>query len=71
MICSSAYSYYHESEWTIDPNASFYIVPCREFFFYYKANNFGTISMGNNGVLMIVGSSNVVLDTNIECTLRL
>ena len=55
----------------MDLAASYHCVPKREYFSTYKAEDFGTVKMGNKSVSQITGIGNICIQTSMGCTLTL
>jgi len=60
-----------EYEWVVDSAASFHVTPHRDYFISYTVGDFGHVKMGNQGVSKIVGTGDILLETNIVCKLHL
>lgn len=58
-------------EWIVDSSASYHRVPKREYFFTYKAGDFGVEKMGNTSVSQIMGIDNICIRASMGCTLTL
>ena len=61
----------NNDEWVVDSAATHYVVRTKELLTTYKAENFGTVKMGNTSYSKIVGISDVYIKTNVGCTLML
>ena len=55
----------------MDSTLSYHCVPKREYFLTYKADDFGTVKMGNKSVSQIAGIGEICIQTSMRCTLTL
>ena len=61
----------NNNEWVVDLAATHYVVRTKELFTTYKAENFGTVKMGNTSYSKIVGIGDVCIKTNVGFTVML
>uniref|UniRef100_A0A2N9EHM6 Retrovirus-related Pol polyprotein from transposon TNT 1-94-like beta-barrel domain-containing protein n=1 Tax=Fagus sylvatica TaxID=28930 RepID=A0A2N9EHM6_FAGSY len=54
----------NNNEWVVDLAATHHVVRTKELFTTYKAENFGTLKMGNTSYSKIVGIGDVCIKTN-------
>ena len=54
----------HEISWVIDSGASIHATSREDFFTSYTAGDFGTVKMGNDGLVKVVGIGDVCLEMN-------
>jgi hypothetical protein len=54
----------NNNEWVVDLGAIHHVVCTKELFTTYKAENFGTVKMGNTSYSKIVGIGVVCIKTN-------
>ena len=55
----------------MDLAASYHSIPKREYLLTYKAEDYGTVNMGNKSVSQIVGFGDICIQTSMGCTLTL
>ena len=51
-----------ETSWVIDSGASIHATSRQDFFTSYTPGDFGTIKMGNDGLVRVIGSGDVCLE---------
>ena len=61
----------NDDEWVVDLVATHHVVHTKELFTTYKAENFGTVKMGNTSYLKIAGIGDVCIKTNVGFTVML
>ena len=61
----------NDVEWVVDSIASHHVIPMKGLFTTYKAEDFGTMKMGNFSYSKIVEIVNVCIETNVGSTIRL
>uniref|UniRef100_A0A2N9HEI0 Retrovirus-related Pol polyprotein from transposon TNT 1-94-like beta-barrel domain-containing protein n=1 Tax=Fagus sylvatica TaxID=28930 RepID=A0A2N9HEI0_FAGSY len=55
----------NDDEWVVDSAATHHVVRTKELFTTYKAENFGTVKMGNTSYSKIVGTGDAIEDGNL------
>ena len=53
-----------ESSWFVDSGATSHVTPKKELFSSYTPGNFGTLKMGNNHEVEVIGIGTVCLESN-------
>lgn len=62
---------YDDCTWVIDSGASYHLTTHREYFSSYTSGDFGSVSMGNDGLSQIIKMGTVCLESSTGCKMIL